>query len=239
MFNLQQNPGTKVSADTEVMMRSKLSTHIQKPPDFISRNRRAVRDAGRHAVRESRQRDAGRHGERGRTGPGTRQRATALELKKGSSDTVEISKSYLERLLQMTMSPQPVVPQSMAPQSSTAAHGDTTKIPTQSSITSALHIQLPPDHRHIQPDRTQVPGLACGNCETHYHHQQQQQQQPGLSYQQQQQQQQQMLSYQQQQQQQQAAAAAAASETEKGGTGRRVFPLGPTRRWSSTQISLW
>ena len=94
---------------------------MQRPPDIIGRNRRAVRDVGR---------------DRGQV----KQQVQVKERRNRGTETVEISRSYLERLLQMTVASQPVAP------SSTAAPVP----PETNDITSVLH---------IQPDRSHIPGL--------------------------------------------------------------------------------
>lgn len=94
--------------------------HLQKTPDFIGRNRRAVRNAGRQRGRDTGQ-----------------LKAPEQRRWEKSSDTVEISKSYLDKLLQMCLAPQ----QSVA-------------LDTTSATKNAT---LPAASGHIQPHHNWAP----------------------------------------------------------------------------------
>ena len=67
----------------------------QNPPDFIGRNRRAVKDLGKEGKRQVKD--------------------DMKQQEKGASDTVEISKSELEKLLKMAVSFQPPSPTHIRP----------------------------------------------------------------------------------------------------------------------------
>lgn len=101
---------------------------MQKTPDFIGRNRRAVRNTGRERGRET-----------GQMAPGQRKREKA-------SDTVEISKTYLDRLLQMCVAPQQCA-------GSTTFAMTTTPHPVLPTASDAI-TAVP----HIQPEHNQIPG---------------------------------------------------------------------------------
>ena len=92
--------------------------YVQKTPDFIGRNRRAVRNVGRERGKE--------------TGP---LKAPGQRRREKGSDTVEISKSYLDKLLQMCLAPQ----QSVALDTTSA-----TTLPTAPGPTG----RIKPDHNH-------------------------------------------------------------------------------------------
>ena len=145
-MNFQAQSRVKVSAMEHLVcgctkVNAKVCAHSkQKPPDFISRNRRAVRGAERE--RRGKGRDSGKQ---------------LMKTHERSSDTVEISKSYLDRLLQVSVAPPPQ-PTSVAQHTAFAAAGtraqDTAPhvVPAHTAangITSVPHIQ--PDHTRLWP----------------------------------------------------------------------------------------
>lgn len=121
MQHLQPLSRVKVSEimDLVSLKEKTVMYDVQKTPDFIGRNRRAVRNAGRERGKE--------------TGP---LKAPGQRRREKASDTVEISKSYLDKLLQMCLAPQ----QSVA-LDTTSATTDT-KLPTAPGPTGHIMTDL-------------------------------------------------------------------------------------------------
>ena len=100
----------------------------QDPPDFIGRNRRAVGKEGKAGGRQWQVKD------------------DKMQQKKGASDTVEISKGELEKLLRMAVSFQPP--------SLTHIRPDPSEIPGLQE-----YYQMPGMHNQIPGLQNQMPGM--------------------------------------------------------------------------------
>ena len=112
----------------------------QKAPDFIGRNRRAVKEVER--------------GSRGRVGQGRENGGTEKKggrvRGEGGAETVVVSKSYLDQLLRMSVTAAPQGPTQETFSQPSPHHAPPHTSRLHNTITMATH---------IQPDPSQVPGL--------------------------------------------------------------------------------
>jgi hypothetical protein len=114
------------------MYRLQTQSRVKNHPDFIGRNRRAVKDGGKEGKRQVKD--------------------DMKQQEKGASDTVEISKSELEKLLKMAVSFQPPSPTHIRP--------DPSQIPgLQNQITGLQKYYQTPGMQNQITGLYQTPGM--------------------------------------------------------------------------------